>query len=204
MNFIIDLSLTLIFIAIVFICFFRGFLKTVMVFIKVALAGFLAYLLQMTLGPLIGNIIPVNYASNIGPFLAILPKDISSKLSQNISDVLGSIIAFILLFILIYFLVTVVVSFLNLTINRFRIAKLLNRVGGGLLGFVLAFCVVFALSYLISVVLIFNNSTSGLATIQDSIFLKTFVVDNMKNLLGSILSGLIEKYFPFLQDLFSK
>ena len=200
MNYIIDIAFTLIFLLIVIVCFFRGFLKTIATFLKLVIAAVLAYFIAPLLGGFIGNIIPLDQSSNINTFIKLIPGVNSGTLQLDAQGFLGTVIAFILVFILIYFILTFIVNFLNLGVKRFRIAKIINRIGGGILGIIIGGALLFALSYIVAISLTIYSPTLGISTIQKSIFLKTFILDASKNLFTSLMTSFSEKYAPALKN----
>ena len=200
MNYIIDIAFTLLFLLVVVTCFFRGFLKSIATFLKIAVAAVLSYFIAPLLGGFVGTIIPVDESSNILTFMKLIPGIQEGNLAMDAAGFLGTIIAFIVLFILFYFILTFIVNFLNLGVKRFSVARIINRIGGGILGIIIGAALLFALSYIVSISLILYSPTLGIATIQKSIFLKAFVLDATGNLFASLMSGFSDKYSPELKD----
>lgn len=184
----IDIVLAIVFILVVILCYFRGFFKTILTFVKLILSGVIAYFLQGFLGPVIGNLLPISYSDNMDMFLNFIPANLVEEFKANTGAVIGSIIAFILVFIVLYVVFTIVGSMLNNKISKHRLTRVVNKLGGIVVGVFLGIFAVFIVSFIIAFFLMIYNPTIAIATIYNSFLLKLFVADSITAILESIVS----------------
>ena len=184
----IDIILLVIFLFVVFLSYLRGFLKTILIFVKILLSGFIAYFSQGFLGPIIGKAIPVTYSENMELLLTFVPSNIVESFKNQTATIIGSIIAFIIIFIILYIIFTIVGNMLDRKISNHRITRIANKLGGIVAGIFLGIFAMFVGSFIIAIVLMIYNPTIAISTIYSSFFLKFFVADSISAILQSMAS----------------
>ena len=186
--FLIDIVLLVIFLFVVFLSYLRGFFKTILIFIKLLLSGFLAYFLQGFLGPIIEKAIPVNYSDNMEVLLTFVPSNLVESFKTQTSAIIGSIVAFIVVFIILYIIFTIVGNILDQKINNHRITRIANKLGGIIAGIFVGIFAMIIGSFIIAIILMVYNTTIAIPTIYSSFFLKFFVADSISAILQSMVS----------------
>lgn len=178
MALIIDALLLGIFLITVTICFKRGFLKGLFGLAKLVLSFIGTYYLQILLQPIIENYIPKNIE---------LPDVLSGNfIDQIVQTLLSSFVTSIIIFIAVFLLLSLISNMLLGLFENFFLTNILNRIGGLLVGVLLGGIIVFISGYLISLILLINNTTTGIVTINESFILKSIVENNVPLLIEII------------------
>lgn len=178
MAILIDALLLGIFILTVTICFKRGFLKGVFGLAKLIFSFIGTYYLHILLQPLIERYIPKNIE---------LPESLSGNfIDQIVQTLLSSFVTSIIIFIAVFLLLSLISNMLLGLFENFFLTNILNRIGGLLVGVLIGSIIVFISGYLISLVLLINNTTTGIVTINDSYILKSIVENNVPLLIEII------------------
>ena len=184
----IDIILLVIFLFVVFLSYLRGFFKTVLIFVKLLLSGFMAYLLQGFLGPIIGKVISVTYSDNMEVLLTFVPSNLVESFKTQTAAIIGSIIAFVIIFIILYIIFTIIGNMLDRKISNHRITRIANKLGGIIVGIFVGIFAMFVGSFIIAIILMVYNPTIAISTIYSSFFLKFFVADSISAILQSMAS----------------
>ncbi len=174
----IDILLLVIYLVTVLICYKRGFFRGLLGIAKIVFAIIGTYYLQILLSPFFDSFIPTHIK---------LPDAISGNLIDNILQTLLSRFASsIIIFIAVYLILSLISNLLLNILEGFILTKWLNRLGGLIIGLVLGVVVVIISSYIISLILLYNNYTTGIVIINESNILKLFVEDNIQLLVQII------------------
>lgn len=178
MAIIIDIVLLIIFIITVTVCFKRGFLKGLFGVAKLILSLIGTYYLQVLLQPIIENYIPNNIE---------LPRILSGNfLDQIVQTLLSSVVTSVIIFIALFLFLSLISNMLLSLFEGFFLTNILNRLGGLVVGLALGVIIVFISGYVISLVLLMNNTTTGIVTINESYILKSIVENNVPLLIEII------------------
>ena len=179
MMFWIDIVLLVIFIFVVFFSYLRGFFKTILIFIKLLLSGFLAYFLHGFLKPTIEKAMPINYSDNFELLLTFIPNDFTENFRAQPSAIISCTIAFAIIFIILYIIFTIIGNILDRKINKHKIARIVNKLGGAIVGIFVGIFVVIISSFIVTTILILYNPTIAIPAIYSSFFLNFFVVNSI-------------------------
>ncbi len=178
MALIIDLILMIIYIITVLICYKKGFFRGLIGIGKIVLTIIGTYYLQILLSPILDKYLPKDIK---------LPDSISNNFIDQIFQTLFSRVATsIIIFIFVFLIMTLISNFLLSILEGFILTKFINRIGGLVVGLVLGFIIVIIASYLIAIILVYNNSTTGIVIINESYILKIFVENNIQLLIQMI------------------
>lgn len=178
MAILIDFLLLAIYLVTVIICYKRGFFRGLLGIAKIVFTFIGTYYLQILFSPLLDKYIPKNIK---------LPEAISGNFIDHIFQTLLSRFATtIIIFIAVYLIMTLLSNLILSVLEGFILTKLLNRIGGLIVGLFLGVIIVIISSYLISIILLYNNSTTGIAIINESHILKMFVENNIQLLVQMI------------------
>lgn len=181
----IDISLLAIFLIVLFICFKRGIFKTLVTVVKIFVSLIATYYIQSLLVPLIAPYLPIDINSNIEAINTVA----SSHVFERYFHVLvGNFISSFIIFIAVYIIFTILSNLALDFLDRFTITRFLDRLGGTILGLVLASTILVVASYVITVILLMYNSTTGISIVYNSFFLKNIVANNIKFILDTFVN----------------
>ncbi len=183
----IDISLVLVFIIVLFICYKRGVFKTIVTVLKTFATLIATFYIQDLVRPLIAQYIPIDINTKINTMTTVVTPSVFEKYFQVL---VGSLISSVIIFIALYIIFTFVSNLLLDFLDRFSVTSFIDRLGGLLTGFVLASLVVLVFSYVITILLLIYNSTVGIGIIYNSLLLKNIVANNIKFILDNIISVL--------------
>lgn len=181
----IDISLSAIFLIILFVCFKRGSFKTLITIIKVFVSLIATFYAQSLLLPLIAPYLPAGIKSNLD-ILNNIPKE--GVFETYFHVLVGNFISSVIIFIALYIVFTIISNLLLNFLDRFAIARFIDKLGGALLGVVLATIIVVVASYVVTVILLIYNSTMGISIIYNSFLLKNIVANNIKFILDTFIN----------------
>ena len=181
----IDIGLSAIFLIVLFIYFKRGSFKTLITIIKVFISLIATFYAQSLLLPLIAPYLPID----IKPNLDVLNNVPRGGVFETYFHVLvGNFISSVIIFIALYIIFTVLSNLLLNFLDRFTIARFIDKLGGALLGVVLATMILVVASYVVTVILLIYNSTMGISIIYNSFLLKNIVANNIKFILNTFIN----------------
>lgn len=181
----IDIGLSAIFLIVLFICFKRGSFKTLIAIIKVFVSLIATFYVQSLLLPLIAPYLPIDIKSNLD-VLNNVPK--KGVFETYFHVLVGNFISSVIIFIALHIVFTILSNLLLNFLDRFTMARFIDKLGGTLLGVVLAAMIVAVASYVIAVVLLIYNSTMGISIIYNSFLLKNIVANNIKFILDTFIN----------------
>lgn len=181
----IDIGLLVIFFIVLFICFKRGIFKTLVTVVKIFATLIATYYIQSLLVPLIVPYLPIDISYNVDAVNAVASSHVFERYFQVlVGNFISSFIIFIAVYIIFTFLSNLALDFLD----RFTITRFINRLGGTILGLVLASTILVVASYIVTVILLMYNSTTGISIIYNSFFLKNIVANNIKFILDTFVN----------------
>ena len=184
MSLIIDLSLLGVYALTLLICYRRGMFKTVITFLKVILSFAATYMVQDVIRPIVDNLIPLDLSTGIDYSLSGFATSLFEKYFQVF---LGSFITSVIVFIAFYIVFSLLGNLLIGLLDRFTLTRFINKLGGLVVGVLLGAIATVASSYIVAIVLLMNNSTTGIMTIYNSYILKYIVADNIQVILTNLV-----------------
>ncbi|MDD2370903.1 MAG: CvpA family protein [Firmicutes bacterium] len=174
----IDFLLLAIYFVTVIICYKRGFFRGLLGIAKIVFTFIGTYYLQILLSPVLDSYIPKNIK---------LPDAISGNfIDQIFQTLLSRFASTIVIFIAVFLIMTLLSNFILSLLEGFILTKIINRIGGLIVGLLLGVIIVIISSYIISIILLYNNSTTGIVIINESHILKIFVENNIQLLVQMI------------------
>lgn len=181
---IIDISLTLLFLVILYVCYRRGLFRTLVTALKFILSIAGAYFLQDFLSPVIQKFIPANTAAAILSSQSPLAGGLFDRFFQVI---IGNLITSFILFIALFVLLTLLGNLLLGVLDRFVLTKMINRAGGLIAGVAVGVLSVVLVSYIISIALLTSNGSAAITSINESVILNLVVGNNIDFILSNLV-----------------
>lgn len=184
MSLIIDLSLLGVYALTLLICYQRGFFKTVITFLKIILSFAATYMVQDVVRPIVDNLVPLDLSTGIDYSISGFATSLFEKYFQVF---MGNFITSVIVFIAFYIVFSLLGNLIIGVLDRFTLTRFINKLGGLAIGILLGGVATLAACYIVAIVLLMNNSTTGIMTIYNSYILKYVVADNIQFILTNLI-----------------
>lgn len=179
-----DLALAGVFVVTLMVCYKRGLLRTGLTTLKLLLSLGGTYYTQDLLRPLVDSWLPSGLQGKVAAMGTYLPTNLFDEYLQVF---IGNLFTSVLIFAGYYLILSLLLGILVGALESFFLTKVINKLGGLAIGVVLGALATVVVAYIIAIVLLFNNSTTGIGIIYDTQLLKIIVADNVKFILDNLV-----------------